>query len=76
VFNNISGLFHQNTYIQGVSVNLTITIQKVTSKVQSVPHQSPDIYCLAANRQGQRDTRFTLALSAIPNSNYIIMVGD
>jgi hypothetical protein len=33
--------------IQGdkkVSVNLMITIQKVTSKVQSVPRQSPDIY--------------------------------
>jgi hypothetical protein len=27
-----------------VSVHLTITIQKVTSNVQSVPRQSPDIY--------------------------------
>jgi hypothetical protein len=35
------------TYIQGdkkVSVHLMITIQKVTSNVQSVPRQSPDIY--------------------------------
>ena len=46
------------------SVHLTITIQKVTSNVQSVPHQ------------GQGDTRLTLMPSVIPNSNYIIMVGD
>jgi len=35
------------THIQGdqkVSVHLKITIQKVTSNVQSVPCQSPDIY--------------------------------
>jgi hypothetical protein len=29
---------------QNVSVYLMITIQKVTSNVQSVPRQSPDIY--------------------------------
>jgi hypothetical protein len=29
---------------QKVSVYLMITIQKVTSNVQSVPRQSPDIY--------------------------------
>jgi hypothetical protein len=29
---------------QKVSAHLTITIQKVTSNVQSVPRQSPDIY--------------------------------
>jgi hypothetical protein len=29
---------------QKVSVHLMITIQEVTSNVQSVPHQSPDIY--------------------------------
>jgi hypothetical protein len=37
---------HTHTHIQGdqiVSVNLMITIQKVTSNVQSVPRQSPDI---------------------------------
>jgi hypothetical protein len=35
------------TEIQGdqkVSMHLMITIQKVTSNVQSVPRQSPDIY--------------------------------
>jgi hypothetical protein len=31
---------------------------------------------LAADRQGQRDTRLTLMLSAIPNSNYVIIVSD
>jgi len=29
---------------QKVSVHLMITIQKVTSNVQSVPRQSPDVY--------------------------------
>jgi len=48
-----------------------ITIQKVTSNVHSISRQSPDIYC-----QGQRDTRLTLTPSIIPNSNYVIMVGD
>jgi len=41
-----------------------ITIQKFTSNVQSVP------------RQGQGDTRLTLTPSLIPNSNYVIVVGD
>jgi hypothetical protein len=42
---------HKHTYVyilkqgdQKVSVHLMITIQKVTSNVQSVPCQSPDIY--------------------------------
>jgi hypothetical protein len=56
-----------------VSVHLMITIQKVTSNVQSVPHQSD---CLAADRQGQGDTRLTLTPSVIPNSTYVIMVSD
>jgi hypothetical protein len=30
--------------------------------------------CLAADRQGQGDTRLTLTPSVIPNSNYVIMV--
>ena len=29
---------------QKVSVHLMITIQKVTSNVQSAPHKSPDVY--------------------------------
>jgi hypothetical protein len=56
-------------YDQKVSVHLIVTIQKVTSSVQSVTRQS-------AARQGQGDTRLTLTPSAIPNSNYIIMVND
>jgi hypothetical protein len=32
--------------------------------------------CLAADRQGQGDTRLTLTPSFIPNSNYVIMVSD
>jgi hypothetical protein len=32
--------------------------------------------CLAADRQGQGDTRFTLTPSVIPNSNYVIMVSN
>jgi hypothetical protein len=31
---------------------------------------------LAADRQGQGDTRLTLTPSAIPNSNYLIMVNE
>jgi hypothetical protein len=51
---------------QKVSVQLMIIIQKATSNVQSVPHQSSD----------QGDTRPTLTLSVIPNSNCVIMVSD
>jgi hypothetical protein len=46
---------------QKVSVHLTIAI--VTSNVESVPRQSPD-------------TRLALTPSVIPNSYYVIMVGD
>ena len=48
-----------------------ITIQKVTSNVQSFPRQSPDIYW-----QDQGDTRLTLMPPVIPNSNYVIMISD
>jgi hypothetical protein len=34
----------QYIYDEKVSVHLMITIQKVTSNVQTVPRQSPDIY--------------------------------
>jgi hypothetical protein len=53
---------------QKISVHLMITIQKVTSKAQSD--------CLAADRQGQGDTRLTLTPSVFPNSNCVIMVSD
>jgi hypothetical protein len=71
---------------QNVSVHLMITIQNVTSNVQSVPRRSPDFIdtphylaqsdCVAADRQGQEDTRPTLTPSVIPNSKYVIMVSD
>ena len=44
----LTGHYYNNTIIlqgdQKVSVHLMITIQKVTSNIQSVPRQSPDIY--------------------------------
>jgi hypothetical protein len=65
---------------QRVSVHLMITIQTVTSNVRSVPSQSSEIQlnltALAADRQGQGDTRLTLTPSVIPNSNYVITVSD
>jgi hypothetical protein len=69
-----------NVDIQGdkeVSVHLMITIEIVTSNVQSVPRQSPDINdtpnCVL---EDQGDARLTLTTSVIPNSNYVIMVSD
>jgi hypothetical protein len=50
-----------------------ITIQKVISNIHSVPCQSD---WLAADHQGQWDTRLTLTPSVISNSNYVIMVSD
>jgi hypothetical protein len=50
---------------QKVSVHLMITIQKVTSNVQSVPRLQTFI-----------DTRLTLTSSVIPNSSYVIVVSD
>jgi hypothetical protein len=60
--------------VQKVSVHLMITIQKVTSNVQSALRHTPD--CLAVDRQGQGDTEFTLTQSVIPTSNYVIIVSD
>ena len=50
-----------------------ITIQKVTSNVQSVRRQSPDIYW-HAELCSRRPC--SVQPSVIPNSNYVIMVGD
>jgi hypothetical protein len=41
-----------------------------------LPHYLAQSDCLAADRQGQGDTRLTLTPSLIPNSNYVIMVSD
>jgi hypothetical protein len=35
---------------------------------------SPASLCLAADRQGQEDTRLTLTPSVTPNSNYVVKV--
>jgi hypothetical protein len=56
-------------YVQGdqkVSVRLMITIQKVTSNVQSPP----------ATLQTFIDNMLTLTPSVFPNSNYVIMASD
>jgi hypothetical protein len=52
--------------VQKVSMHLMITIQKVTSNVQSAP----------ASLQTFIYTRLTLTPSVIPNSNYVSMVSD
>jgi hypothetical protein len=54
------------------------TLQQITPSQQTsfLPHCLAQSDCLAANRQGQVDTRLTLTPSFIPNSNYVIMVGD
>jgi hypothetical protein len=41
-----------------------------------LPHYLVQSDCLAADHQGQEDTRPTVTPFVIPNSNYIIMVGD
>jgi hypothetical protein len=59
---------------QKASVHLMITIQKVTSNVQSVPPLNLTPWQPTARARG--DTRLTLTPSVIPNSNYVIMVSD
>ena len=57
----------------------TYTLQQIIPLSQHtsfLPHYSAQSDCLATDRQGQGETRFTLTLSVIPNSNYVIMVGD
>jgi hypothetical protein len=59
--------FQPHFLIQGdqkLSVHLNITIHNYLTQYD----------CLAADRQGQGDIRFTLMPSVIPNSNYVIMV--
>jgi hypothetical protein len=42
----------------------------------TMPHYLARSDCMAADRQGQRDTRLTLTPSVIPNSNYVIVVTE
>jgi hypothetical protein len=41
-----------------------------------LPHNLAQSDCLAADLQGQRDTKHILTPSVIPNSKYVIMVSD
>ena len=57
----------------------TYALQQITPLSQHtsfLPHFLAQSDCLAADRQGQGDTRLTLTRSIIPNSNYAIIVGD
>jgi hypothetical protein len=51
---------------------MMITIQHTSF----LPHYLAESDCLAADRQGQGDTRLTLTLPVIPDSNCVIMVSD
>jgi hypothetical protein len=42
----------------------------------TIPHNLAKSDCLAADRQGQGDTRLTLTPSFIPNFKYVIIVSD
>jgi hypothetical protein len=68
------------TLVQGdqkVSGHVMITIQEVMFKVSPASlHYYWFIDYLAADRQGQGDTRLTQTPSVIPNSKYVIMVSD
>jgi hypothetical protein len=58
---------------------ITYPLQQITPLSQHtsfLPHYLAQSDCLAANRQGQWDTKLTLTPSVIPNSNYVIMVSD
>jgi len=44
--------------------------------VHLMPHYLTRSDCLAADHQGQGDTRLTLTPSDIPTCNYVIMVSD
>jgi hypothetical protein len=50
--------------------------KKVSVHLSFLPHYLAQSDCLAADHQGQGDTRLTLTPSVIPNSNYVIMVSD
>ena len=57
----------------------TYALQQITPLSQHtsfLPHYLAQSDCLAADRQGQGDTRLTLTPSVIPNSYYVMMVSD
>jgi hypothetical protein len=59
---------------QKVSVHLMIT--PLSQHTSFLPHYLAQSDYLAADRQGQGDTRLTLMPSVIPNPNYVIMVTE
>jgi hypothetical protein len=63
---------------QKVYVHLIITIQIIplSQHTSFFPHFLAQFDCLAADRQDQGDTRFTLTQSVIHNANYVITVSD
>jgi hypothetical protein len=63
---------------QKISVHLMIKrqITPISQHTSFLPHYLAQSDCLAADRQGQGDTRLTLTPSVIPNSNYVFMVSD
>jgi hypothetical protein len=57
----------------------TYAVQQIIQLSQHtsfLPHYLAQSDCLAADRQGQGDTRLTLTPSVISNSSYVIMVSD
>jgi hypothetical protein len=79
IFNYFCSLLKHTTYAYIIYMNLTYTHTLCTWLSQHtsfLPHYLAQSDYLAANRQGQRDTRLTQTPSVIPNSNYIIMVSD
>jgi hypothetical protein len=68
-------------YIQGdqkdsVHLMITIQIKPLSQHTYFLSHYLAQSDCLAADRQGQGETRLTLTPSVIPNFNYVIMVSD
>jgi hypothetical protein len=69
------------SHLQGdhnVSVHqmITIHVTPLSQHTSFLPKYLAQYDCLAADRQGQGDTRLTLTPSVIPNSNYVFMVID
>jgi hypothetical protein len=57
-------------------MNALQQITPLSQHTSFLSHYLAESDCLAAERQGQGDTRLTLNPSFIPNSKYIIMVSD
>jgi hypothetical protein len=61
----------------GVDERILQSDQKVFVHLMiKMPHYLTQSNCLAADRQGQGDTRLTVTPSVIPHSSNVIMVND